>query len=103
LYMMHNRFNTGTELKVKESVYLENAKGEIFEWNPFENNELRILARLSEPAKMRTSGIETILFPLDTKKDAYRVSEDFKYTTTRNGIFADIYNRNCPSERAAYQ
>jgi|FLYM01.1.fsa_nt_gi hypothetical protein len=101
LYLLHNRFNEETEVKVKESVYLENTDGEVFEWDPLGKDELRFIKQLPEPAKIRTTGMDAVIYPQDLNLDAYRVSEDFKFKSTQPGRFADLYNKKSPSDRAA--
>ena len=102
LNTLQNRFNEGARLKIKESLYLENSEGSIFEWHPSMPGQLRPLTKLKEPGRIYSSGLETIVYPLNTDLPAYRELDDFSLPSMRLGLFAEIYNKSGPNERADF-
>ncbi len=102
LYLLHARFNKETDVKIRESLYLENEQGEIFEWDPDSPAQPRFITKLKSPAKFYTSSLDTILYPLD-QTPAYRMTEDFTYPAHALGMFADAYNKVSTDERRNFK
>lgn len=100
LYLLQARFNEETELKIKQSLYLETASGDIFEWFPQNGRKLNFITTLKEPAKFYTAAMEAIIYPMNPKVPAYRLADDFSISTPRLGMYADTYNAKNEQERA---
>jgi len=103
LYLLQNRFNEPTDVKIRESLYLESADGKVYDWAPQESQAPKAVIRLKEPARIYTSSLDTIIYPLDLNTPAYRMSEDFSSQATQIGMYADAYNKKSPTERAGYK
>lgn len=99
LYLLQARFNEETELKIKKSLYLETASGDIFEWLPQDGAQLNYITTLKEPAKFYTASMEAIIYPMDTHLPAYRMADDFSISSPRLGMYADKYNAKSETER----
>lgn len=103
LYLLHNRFNAGTTVKVKQSYYVENVEGKIFEWDPSTSQELRLVKELASPARIHSYSTETILYPLDKDQKAFRMAEDMTLEVPRLGMYAEYYNGKSSNDRKSFK
>lgn len=102
LFYLSNRFNKETDVKIKESLFLENQEGQIFEWNP-SSAQLKFVKKLKEPAHIYSSSMDIILYPLNPSQEAYRMTEDFSVYHSELGLYAKTYNSKTTQERAQYK
>ena len=102
LFVMYNQFNEKTNVKIHKDFLVENESGEIYSWDPKKGDKVSRIKKLREPARIFTAGLETIFYPMDPTKKAYRLNDDLESNASRLGMFADHYNSLPVSERAQF-
>lgn len=103
LYLIHNRFNVETEVKVRESLYLESEDGTVFDWAPSEGVQLQEVTKLSAPAHIYTMSMDTTIYPFDHSIPAYRKADDFQLDKSAIGMYAEDYNSKSVQDRLKYK
>jgi|GEM_PF-1066767 len=102
LYMAFNKFNEIPEVKIDNAVILSNTDGEVFKWNPSNDNVSKI-GQLNEAAVVLNSYNRFTIYPVDNSVPAYRMDKDLKARQESIGLFAVDYNKERPSEKAKYK
>lgn len=98
-YSVNNKFNSRTQVKVRDYIYLANEAGELHRADLAKLPRTELVAKLASPARVFGNGSQLTIFPLDLSQKAYRRSRDLKVKVQSLGAFANLYNAKAPEAR----
>jgi len=102
IYSVNNKFNSLPTVKATDYVYASNDKAEVWRLPKGKPSQAEFVTALDDAAAIYGNGSQFTVYPVDTTKDAYRISKGFKTLATAIGAYANMYNADNATERKAY-
>lgn len=100
IYSVNNKFNSLPTVKSTQYIYASNTEGEVWRMPEGDSVTKELVTTLKDPAKIYSNGTQFTVYPVDTAKDAYRISKDFTVEASAIGAFANKYNAD--ADRKSY-
>lgn len=103
--VLNNKFNEPTQIRLRSSLYILDARGTVWDWLP-DAPELapRRVKKLERFSRIYSSNLDVVLYPFNLAHPAVRFADEFQTKRTLEmGTIANQYNQDAPVDRRRYR